>query len=43
MSGTRLERIKSILSELTPTFLEVADDSEKHIGHAGYGETGESH
>lgn len=38
------ERIISILTkELTPIYLEVTDFSEKHRGHAGYGEKGESH
>jgi len=38
------ERIISILTkELTPIYLNVTDFSEKHRGHAGYGEKGESH
>lgn len=38
------ERIISILTkELTPIYLEVTDFSERHRGHAGYGENGESH
>lgn len=38
------ERITSILTkELTPIYLNVTDFSEKHRGHAGYGEKGESH
>lgn len=38
------ERIISILTkELTPIYLNVIDFSEKHRGHAGYGEKGESH
>ena len=32
----RIEMIKQRLEEaFSPTFLEVIDDSEKHIGHAG--------
>lgn len=27
----------------SPTHLEVVDDSERHRGHAGYSEGGESH
>lgn len=38
------ERIISILTkELTPIYLKVVDFSEKHRGHVGYGEKGESH
>lgn len=38
------ERIISILTkELTPIYLKVTDFSESHRGHAGYGESGESH
>ena len=38
------ERITSILTkELTPIYIKVTDFSEKHRGHAGYGEKGESH
>lgn len=38
------ERITSILTkELTPIYIEVTDFSERHRGHAGYGEKGESH
>lgn len=38
------ERIISILTkELTPIYLDVTDFSERHRGHAGYGENGESH
>ncbi|MAH06313.1 MAG: BolA family transcriptional regulator [Alphaproteobacteria bacterium] len=28
---------------LSPVFLQVVDESELHIGHAGYREGGESH
>ena len=38
------DRIISILTkELTPIYLKVTDFSERHRGHAGYGEAGESH
>lgn len=33
---TRLERIRAALqAQLTPTVLEVIDESHKHAGHAG--------
>ncbi len=31
------------LASLTPTWLEVIDESESHRGHAGFREGGESH
>lgn len=38
------ERIKQKLTEgLAPTQLEVIDESEKHRGHGGYREGGETH
>jgi BolA protein len=38
------EVIISILTkELTPIYLEVTDFSERHKGHAGYREGGETH
>ena len=38
------ERIESKLTEaLRPARLEIADDSEKHRGHGGYREGGETH
>lgn len=38
------EVITSILTkELTPIYIEVTDFSEKHRGHSGYREGGESH
>ncbi len=41
---TRTERIETRLREaFSPTHLEVRDDSERHRGHAGYQEGGESH
>ena len=41
---TRTQEIETRLREaLAPSALEVRDDSEKHRGHAGYQEGGESH
>lgn len=41
---TRTERIETRLREaFSPAHLEVRDDSERHRGHAGYQEGGESH
>ena len=41
---TRTERIETRLREaFAPTELTVRDDSERHRGHAGYQEGGESH
>ncbi|GAA5067754.1 BolA family transcriptional regulator [Roseibacterium beibuensis] len=41
---TRTEKIRSRLQEaFAPRVLEVVDDSERHRGHAGYQEGGESH
>ena len=40
---TRLKRITDSLSALSPSFLEVRDDSHKHAGHAGWREGGETH
>ncbi|NNE86007.1 MAG: BolA family transcriptional regulator [Alphaproteobacteria bacterium] len=40
----RLERIRRILDEaLSPTVLEVFDDSHLHAGHSGAREGGETH
>jgi BolA protein len=39
----RDEIIKVLEQELSPVFIDVSDFSEKHRGHAGYGEKGESH
>lgn len=36
-------RIEQKLSALQPVFLAVIDDSEKHRGHGGYREGGETH
>ncbi len=35
--------IKTLEAALTPFFLRVDDFSEKHAGHSGYREGGESH
>ena len=35
-----LERLNSALS---PSFIELTDDSEQHRGHGGYNPAGESH
>ena len=41
---SRTAEIKSRLTEaFQPEALEVVDDSEKHRGHAGYQDGGESH
>ncbi len=41
---TRTEKIRTRLREaFAPRVLEVVDDSERHRGHAGYQEGGESH
>jgi len=41
---TRTEKIETRLREaFAPRLLEVVDDSERHRGHAGFQEGGESH
>ena len=41
---SRTETIRDKLqTAFSPDALEVIDESEKHIGHAGYQEGGESH
>lgn len=35
--------IEKLTQNFKPYYLEVEDFSERHKGHAGYGETGESH
>jgi BolA protein len=35
MSAERIAKIETLLAHLEPTFIEVIDDSDKHIGHAG--------
>lgn len=37
------ERISEALAVLAPESLEVIDDSEKHRGHAGWREGGDTH
>ncbi len=40
----RVEKIReNLLRALKPGHLEVIDESEKHRGHAGYQEGGQSH
>lgn len=40
----RIERIRHIITEkLSPSLLEVVDDSAKHLGHAGARPEGETH
>lgn len=40
----RADRIHTILSQaLTPSQLEVVDDSAKHVGHAGASPAGQTH
>ncbi len=34
---------ENLLSALAPEHLEIVDESERHRGHAGYREGGESH
>lgn len=41
---SRQEEIRNRLEEaFSPSTLEIRDDSEKHRGHAGFQEGGESH
>ena len=37
------EMLKRINSALSPTQIELTDDSEQHRGHGGYNPAGESH
>ena len=37
------EMLKRLNSALTPSRVELTDDSEKHRGHGGYNPAGESH
>ncbi len=39
----RDEIAQKLQHRFQPTHLEVLDESQKHIGHAGYNESGESH
>lgn len=41
--GTTEEILTRLEAEFRPTLLEVVDESERHRGHAGYQEGGESH
>jgi BolA protein len=37
------EMLRRLDSALSPTHIELVDDSEQHLGHAGYNPAGESH
>ena len=37
------EMLKGLNSALSPTMIELTDDSEQHRGHGGYNPAGESH
>ena len=37
------EMLRQLNSALSPTRVELVDDSEKHRGHGGYNPAGESH
>ncbi len=37
------EMLRRLNSSLSPTRIELTDDSEKHRGHGGYNPAGESH
>ena len=37
------DKMRTRLTALQPTALEIRDDSESHRGHAGFREGGESH
>ena len=41
--GVAAEIEQKLRAAFDPQTLEVVDESEKHIGHAGYREGGESH
>lgn len=42
--STRKSRIEAaLLAELSPAYLNVTDDSERHRGHGGWREGGETH
>jgi BolA protein len=34
-ASTRIERIRAALAVLTPTGIELIDESHEHVGHAG--------
>jgi BolA protein len=43
-ASARIERLRTALqAALSPTLLEIRDDSAKHIGHAGAREGGHFH
>ena len=37
------EMLRRLNSALSPTFVDLVDDSEQHRGHAGHNPAGESH
>ena len=37
------EMLRRLNSALSPTWIELIDDSEQHRGHGGYNPSGESH
>ena len=37
------EMLRRLNSALSPSFIRLTDDSEKHRGHGGYNPAGESH
>ncbi|HEX8841026.1 MAG TPA: BolA family protein [Sphingomicrobium sp.] len=37
------EMLRRLNSALSPTRIELVDDSEQHVGHGGYNPAGESH
>ena len=37
------EMLKRLHSALSPTRIDLVDDSQRHIGHGGYNPAGESH
>jgi BolA protein len=37
------EMLRRLNSSLSPSWIELTDDSEKHRGHGGYNPAGESH
>lgn len=42
--SARKSRIEAaLLAELSPTYMNVIDDSERHRGHGGWREGGETH
>jgi BolA protein len=43
MQTNRAERIRAALASLAPAEIEVVDESEKHRGHGGWREGGETH